>query len=67
MGVQIVVATTGRLLEILSKINLDLSNVKCLVIDEVDSMFQLGFEQQVKSDHLISIHYPSHPIHEFTH
>uniref|UniRef100_A0A6P8HX19 RNA helicase n=1 Tax=Actinia tenebrosa TaxID=6105 RepID=A0A6P8HX19_ACTTE len=48
MGVQIIVATPGRLLEILSKVNLDLTNVKCLVVDEVDSMFQLGFEQQVQ-------------------
>ena len=47
-GVQIIVATPGRLQEILTQCGVDLSSIKVFVLDEVDTMLQMGFEQQVK-------------------
>ena len=46
-GVQIVVATPGRLAEILSKADLDFSEAQMLIVDEVDVLMQMGFESQV--------------------
>eukprot|EP00850_Spirogloea_muscicola_P021626 SM000256S08680 [mRNA] locus=s256:84898:88524:+ [translate_table: standard] len=44
---KVIIATPGRLLEVLLKQNMSLSNVVILVIDEVDTMLQLGFKEQV--------------------
>eukprot|EP00850_Spirogloea_muscicola_P018427 SM000168S02626 [mRNA] locus=s168:241567:246578:+ [translate_table: standard] len=44
---KVIVATPGRLWEVLLKQNMSLSNVVILVIDEVDTMLQLGFKEQV--------------------
>ncbi|CAI8006463.1 Probable ATP-dependent RNA helicase DDX59 [Geodia barretti] len=48
-GVQIVIATPARLLDILEtrSTEVDVSCVEFLVLDEVDSLLQLGFEGQV--------------------
>ena len=46
-GVQIVVATPGRLQEIVAQSGVDLSFIKCFVLDEVDVMLQMGFDCQV--------------------
>ena len=46
-GVQIVVATPGRLQEIVAQSGIDLSFIKCFVLDEVDVMLQMGFDCQV--------------------
>ena len=46
-GVQIIVATPGRLYELLSQSSVDLSFIKLFVLDEVDTMLQLGFQHQV--------------------
>ena len=46
-GVQIVFATPGRLAEIFSKTDLDFTEIKLLIIDEVDVLMQMGFENQV--------------------
>ncbi|KAK3730495.1 hypothetical protein QZH41_015699 [Actinostola sp. cb2023] len=48
MGVQMIIATPGRLLEILSRDELHLTDVRYFVLDEVDSMLQLGFDHQVQ-------------------
>lgn len=48
-GVQVVFATPGRLTELIDKIDTDFSEIKMLVIDEVDVLMQMGFEQQVQS------------------
>ncbi|XP_071507115.1 probable ATP-dependent RNA helicase DDX59, partial [Diadema antillarum] len=46
-GVQFIVGTPGRILEIMKQEALSLDNIKLVVIDEVDTMLQLGFQQQV--------------------
>lgn len=44
----IVVGTPGRILHLLSKKYLSLQDLKCMVLDEVDEMLSIGFEQQIK-------------------
>ena len=46
-GCDIVVATSGRLLDILNKKQMDLSRVSFFVLDEADKMLDLGFEQEL--------------------
>ncbi len=47
-GVEIVVGTPGRLLDLASRRALDLSHVKVLVLDEADEMLDLGFLPDVE-------------------
>ncbi|MGD1046403.1 MAG: DEAD/DEAH box helicase [Bacteroidota bacterium] len=47
-GVDIVVATPGRLLDHLSRRTIDLSRVEILVLDEADRMFDMGFIDDVR-------------------
>lgn len=47
-GCDIVVATTGRLLDILDKKQMNLSNVEFFVLDEADKMLDLGFEVELE-------------------
>ena len=46
-GVEILVATPGRLLELISTRAVSLSAVKILVIDEADKMLNLGFKDEM--------------------
>jgi len=46
-GCDIVVATSGRLLDIISKKQIDLSKVEFFVLDEADKMLDLGFEKEL--------------------
>ncbi|MDY0265627.1 MAG: DEAD/DEAH box helicase [Sulfurospirillum cavolei] len=48
-GCDIVVATSGRLLDIMRKKQIDLSRVEFFVLDEADKMLDLGFEQELSS------------------
>ncbi len=48
-GCDIVVATSGRLLDIMSKKQINLSHVEFFVLDEADKMLDLGFEQELES------------------
>ncbi|MCE5202740.1 MAG: DEAD/DEAH box helicase [Coriobacteriales bacterium] len=47
-GVDIVIATPGRLLDINARGELDLSSVKVLVLDEADRMLDMGFWPDVR-------------------
>lgn len=44
----VVVGTPGRLLDHLSRRTLNLGNVRILVLDEADKMFEMGFSDDVK-------------------
>ncbi len=47
-GVDIVVATPGRLLDHVQQGNVDLSNVEILVLDEADRMLDMGFIHDIR-------------------
>ncbi|MFE9572483.1 DEAD/DEAH box helicase [Streptomyces sp. NPDC006692] len=47
-GVDVIVGTPGRLLDLAGQRKLDLSNVKALVLDEADEMLDLGFLPDVE-------------------
>lgn len=47
-GVDVVVATPGRLLDIARRERLDFTSLKILVIDEADKMFNLGFAEELE-------------------
>ncbi|XP_078024974.1 putative ATP-dependent RNA helicase DDX59 isoform X2 [Epinephelus lanceolatus] len=46
-SIKIIIATPGRLLEILKQRAVQLDKVKVVVVDEVDTMLKMGFQQQV--------------------
>ncbi|XP_020640349.3 putative ATP-dependent RNA helicase DDX59 [Pogona vitticeps] len=46
-NVKVIIATPGRLLEILRQSAIQLHNIKIVVVDEVDTMLKMGFQQQV--------------------
>jgi ATP-dependent RNA helicase RhlE len=48
-GVDIVIATPGRLLDHINRKTIDLSRVEVLVLDEADRMFDMGFIQDVRT------------------
>ncbi len=48
-GADIIVATPGRLIDIVYNGNLKLKNIKHLVIDEMDEMLNLGFRTQINT------------------
>ncbi len=52
-GVNVLVATSGRLLELLSSNAVSLSSIHTLVLDEADKMLNLGFKEDM--DKIISL------------
>ncbi|MCH6255179.1 DEAD/DEAH box helicase [Puniceicoccaceae bacterium K14] len=46
-GVDIVVATPGRLIDLIEREAISLSNIKTLVLDEADRLLALGFEEEI--------------------
>ncbi len=46
---QVLVATPGRLMDLLRRKAVDLSHVKILVLDEADEMLKLGFRDDIES------------------
>src|SRR5579871_1383177 len=48
MGAQIVVGTPGRVLDHLRRGTLNLTRVKCVVLDEADEMLNMGFLEDVE-------------------
>lgn len=51
-GVQIVVATPGRMLDIINRKAIDFSQVKYVVLDEADEMLNMGFQEDI--DNILS-------------
>ncbi|RPE81893.1 DEAD/DEAH box helicase [Vulcaniibacterium tengchongense] len=48
-GVQVVVGTPGRVIDHLERGSLDLSRLRCLVLDEADEMLRMGFIDDVET------------------
>ncbi|TDS16216.1 DEAD/DEAH box helicase [Sphingobacterium paludis] len=48
-GVQIVVATPGRMLDIIGRNAIDFSDVKYVVLDEADEMLNMGFQEDINN------------------
>ncbi|KAG8556097.1 hypothetical protein GDO81_017921 [Engystomops pustulosus] len=46
-NVQVIIATPGRLIEIISQNSVNLGELKILILDEADTMLKMGFQQQV--------------------
>ncbi|KAD7479752.1 hypothetical protein R6Q59_008571 [Mikania micrantha] len=46
-GIEMIVGTPGRLIDLLTKYDIELDSISVLVIDEVDCMLQKGFREQV--------------------
>lgn len=46
-GVHVVVATPGRLCDIIERKRIDLSNVRDVVLDESDEMLNMGFQESI--------------------
>ncbi|HET9486140.1 MAG TPA: DEAD/DEAH box helicase [Chryseosolibacter sp.] len=51
-GAQIIVATPGRLMDLLDRRVVNLSVIKYLVLDEADEMLNMGFKEDI--DHILS-------------
>ena len=48
-GIDILIATPGRMFDLISQQHVDISNVKILVLDEADHMLDLGFIDDIES------------------
>jgi len=46
-GVQVVIGTPGRMLDLIRRGNLDVTNVRSLVLDEADEMLNMGFQEDL--------------------
>src|SRR5215510_11333509 len=51
-GAQIVVATPGRLMDLLSRKVVNLTDIRFVVLDEADEMLNMGFKEDI--DHILS-------------
>jgi len=49
IGVHVIVATPGRLLDLVNEGECNLSNVSYIVLDEADRMLDLGFEKDIRT------------------
>lgn len=47
-GVQIVVATPGRLIDVIERKAIDLSHIRYVVLDEADEMLNMGFREDIE-------------------
>ncbi|XP_006892154.1 PREDICTED: probable ATP-dependent RNA helicase DDX59 [Elephantulus edwardii] len=45
--VKVIIATPGRLLDIIKQSSVELCNINIVVVDEADTMLKMGFQQQV--------------------
>ncbi len=46
---QMIVATPGRLLDMIERKRIDLSNIKSVVLDEADEMLNMGFKEELNA------------------
>lgn len=46
-GVQIIVATPGRLIDLINRKTVDLANIKHVILDEADEMLNMGFTESI--------------------
>lgn len=46
-GVQIIVATPGRLIDLLSRKVVDLTSIRYVILDEADEMLNMGFKEDI--------------------
>ncbi|SMO81163.1 DEAD/DEAH box helicase [Gracilimonas mengyeensis] len=46
-GVQVVIGTPGRMLDLIRRGKLDVTNVRSLVLDEADEMLNMGFQEDL--------------------
>jgi ATP-dependent RNA helicase DDX41 len=60
-GCHMIIATPGRLLDLLNKGKFNLELCKLLVLDEADRMIDMGFEDDMRSLFGSFRHVPSHP------
>ncbi len=47
-GTQVVVATPGRLIDLLERKAISLADMKCVVLDEADEMLNMGFREDIE-------------------
>lgn len=47
-GVDILIGTTGRIIDYFKSKVIDLSNIQVVVLDEADRMFDLGFIKDIR-------------------
>lgn len=50
-GVDVIVATPGRLIDLLQRRKVDLSEVETFVLDEADKLLDMGFEMPIREIH----------------
>ena len=62
-GVHVVVGTPGRVKHMITEGALDTSNIKILILDEMDIMLSRGFEEQV---HNIFVELPTRDLQVIT-
>lgn len=48
-GIQIIVATPGRLNDLINRGKVDISGVRYVVFDEADEMLQMGFQDELNA------------------
>ena len=52
-GVEILIATPGRLIDLIGRNSVGISRIQTLVIDEADKLLQMGFREEM--DHLLEL------------